>query len=124
MNYVKSPLNYVGGKYKLLKEIIPLFPSNIDTFVDLFGGGFNVCANVQGRRIIYNDIVIPVVELLEYIKKYKIEDLLTEIDTYIDKYNLSKENKDGFLELRNDYNSNIKTPMKFIHYYVMPLIIK
>ncbi len=124
MNYVKSPLNYVGGKYKLLKEIIPLFPSNIDTFVDLFGGGFNVGANVQARRIIYNDIVIPVVELLEYIKKNKIEDLLTEIDTYIDKYNLSKENKDGFLELRNDYNSNIKTPMKFIHYYVMPLIIK
>ncbi len=113
MNYVKSPLNYVGGKYKLLKEIIPLFPSNIDTFVDLFGGGFNVGANVQARRIIYNDIVIPVVELLEYIKKNKIEDLLTEIDTYIDKYNLSKENKDGFLELRNDYNSNIKTPMKF-----------
>lgn len=99
MNYVKSPLNYVGGKYKLLKEIIPLFPSNIDTFVDLFGGGFNVGANVQARRIIYNDIVIPVVELLEYIKKNKIEDLLTEIDTYIDKYNLSKENKDGFFRI-------------------------
>ena len=47
MNYVKSPLNYVGEKYKLLKEIIPLFPSSIDTFVDLFGGGFNVDANVQ-----------------------------------------------------------------------------
>lgn len=22
--YIKSPLNYVGGKYKLLNEIIPL----------------------------------------------------------------------------------------------------
>lgn len=113
MNYVKSPLNYVGGKYKLLKEIIPLFPSSIDTFVDLFGGGFNVGANVQAKQVIYNDIVTPVVELLEYIKKNKIEDLLTEIDTYIDKYNLSKENRDGFLELRNDYNTNVKTPMKF-----------
>ena len=38
-NYIKSPLNYVGGKYKLLNEIIPLFPENINTFVDLFGGG-------------------------------------------------------------------------------------
>lgn len=36
--YIKSPLNYVGGKYKLLK--VPLFPKNIHTFVDLFGGGF------------------------------------------------------------------------------------
>jgi len=23
--YIKSPLNYTGGKYKLLKDIIPLF---------------------------------------------------------------------------------------------------
>ena len=38
-SYIKSPLNYVGGKYKLLNEIIPLFPNDINTFVDLFGGG-------------------------------------------------------------------------------------
>jgi site-specific DNA-adenine methylase len=37
--YIKSPLNYVGGKFKLLPEIIPLFPTSINTFVDLFGGG-------------------------------------------------------------------------------------
>ena len=35
--YIKSPLNYVGGKYKLLPQILPLFPKNIDTFIDLFG---------------------------------------------------------------------------------------
>ena len=34
--YVKSPLNYTGGKYKLLPQIVPLFPEGIDTFVDLF----------------------------------------------------------------------------------------
>lgn len=37
--YIKSPLNYIGGKYRLLKQILPLFPANIDTFVDLFSGG-------------------------------------------------------------------------------------
>ncbi len=36
--YIKSPLNYTGGKYKLLPQIIPIFPSDINTFVDLFGG--------------------------------------------------------------------------------------
>lgn len=36
--YIKSPLNYTGGKYKLLPQIIPMLPSNINTFVDLFGG--------------------------------------------------------------------------------------
>ena len=33
---IKSPMNYVGGKYKLLPQILPLFPENIDTFVDMF----------------------------------------------------------------------------------------
>ena len=37
---IKSPLNYTGGKFKLLPQILPLFPDNIDTFVDLFAGGF------------------------------------------------------------------------------------
>ena len=39
--YIKSPLNYTGGKYKLLPQILPLFPNEIDTFIDLFGGGYN-----------------------------------------------------------------------------------
>ena len=27
--YIKSPLNYVGGKYKLLPQILPLFPKTL-----------------------------------------------------------------------------------------------
>jgi DNA adenine methylase Dam len=111
--HIKSPLNYVGGKFKLLKEILPLFPYKINTFVDLFGGGFNVGINVNAEHIIYNDISKPVVELLDYIKSNNIEDLLKEIDGYIEKYNLSKENREGFLALREDYNSGERTPIKF-----------
>ena len=111
--YIKSPLNYVGGKYKLLKEILILFPNNINTFIDLFGGGFNVGVNVNAKYIIYNDILKQVVDLLNNIKDSNIVDLLNEIDNYINKYNLSKENKEGYLKLRSDYNFGIKTPMKF-----------
>ena len=111
--YIKSPLNYVGGKFKLLKEILPLFPEKISTFVDLFGGGFNVGINVNAEHIVYNDISEPVVELLDYIKGKDIEDLLQEIDGYIEKYSLSKENREGFLTLREDYNSGERTPIKF-----------
>jgi len=39
---IKSPLNYIGGKYKILNQILPLFPENINCFVDLFAGGCNV----------------------------------------------------------------------------------
>lgn len=37
--YIKSPLNYVGGKFKLLPQLMPLFPQNISKFIDIFGGG-------------------------------------------------------------------------------------
>ena len=30
--YIKSPLNYVGGKYKILNQIIPKFPKEINTW--------------------------------------------------------------------------------------------
>lgn len=82
--YIKSPLNYVGGKYKLLKEIIPMFPEKINTFVDLFGGGFNVGVNINSEHIIYNDIQKEVVQFLNYIKGNNIDMLLFEIENYIE----------------------------------------
>lgn len=30
--YIKSPLNYIGGKHKILPQIIPLMPKEIDLF--------------------------------------------------------------------------------------------
>ena len=111
--YIKSPLNYVGGKYKLLNQIIPIFPEEINTFVDLFGGGFNVGGNVKAEHVVYNDILKEVVSLLKYIQGNNTEDLLSEIEDYIKTYSLSKENKEGYLTLRSDYNSGIRTPMKF-----------
>jgi site-specific DNA-adenine methylase len=102
----------VGGKYKLLKDIIPLFPEKINTFVDLFGGGFNVGVNVNAERIIYNELCNQVVELMNYLKDKPTEKLLKEIDDLVSDYKLSKENRNGFLRLRAEYNNN-PTPIKF-----------
>lgn len=112
-SYIKSPLNYVGGKYKLLNEIIPLFPNDINTFVDLFGGGLNVGINVNANKILYNDIESHVVELMKYLKNTEIQKLLMEIDELIEKYNLSKENAEGFLKLREYYNESNNNPIVF-----------
>ena len=52
---IKSPLNYTGGKYKLLPQLLPIIlpphKNEINTFVDLFTGGGNVVANVNGIQI-------------------------------------------------------------------------
>jgi site-specific DNA-adenine methylase len=76
MSYIKSPLNYVGGKYKLLPQIIPLFPEKIHTFIDLFGGGANVAININADTVIYNDINLKVVQILETFKNNDTDILL------------------------------------------------
>lgn len=52
--FIKSPLNYIGGKYKLLKDILKEFPQNIDNFLDMFAGGLNVGINVEANNIYVN----------------------------------------------------------------------
>lgn len=109
---VKSPLNYTGGKYKLLSQILPLFPSKLNTFVDLFGGGFNVGINVDAKKIIYNDNIYELCELLKYFYTNDEHNIFSDINNTILKYNLSKSNKSGFLSLRSDYN-NSKNVVQF-----------
>jgi DNA adenine methylase Dam len=88
-----------------------LFPDNINTFVDLFGGGCNVAINVKAKQIIYNEIITQVVEMLKYFKNNTLELQLQEIDVYINKYNLSKTNQEGFNQLREYYNKKDKSPI-------------
>lgn len=103
-NYIKSPLNYTGGKYRLLNKILPHFPKNINTFVDLFGGAFNVGINVDAQQVIYNDIINYIPELLNYWTDNTIEDINDYIDNTIVQNNLSATNAESFLLFRQKYN--------------------
>lgn len=105
MTFIKSPLNYTGGKYKLLPQIIPLFPEKINIFYDVFGGGLNVGLNVKSDKIVYNDTLSEVVDMLRLFKEVDIDILLNSIDNVIKEYHLGKYNKQGYLDLRLQYNS-------------------
>lgn len=111
--YIKSPLNYNGSKYKLLPQILPLFPENINTFVDLFCGGLNVAINVKADNIIANDIISEVIDLYEYLKYNSGTYVVDEILEVVDYYDLSKTNKDGYLNLRKLYNEGKRHPIIF-----------
>lgn len=102
--HVKSPLNYTGGKSKLLPQILPLFPDKVGVFIDLFCGGCNVGANVNADEVIYNDQMCQIIELFKNWKDTNLEDTIQYIETQIEKFNLSKQNQEGFLELRKQYN--------------------
>lgn len=113
---IKSPLNFIGGKTKLLDQILPLFPTDIDNFIDLFGGGFNVGINVKAKKIIYYDKMKQLVEFFNYLKISDYKEVIKEIETVISNYKLSKTNKEGFLELRDYYN---KENQDIILFYVL-----
>lgn len=101
---IKSPLNYIGGKYKLLPQILPLFPGQINTFVDLFAGGLDVSINVKAEHVICNDINNYVIGLFEYFQHYSIDELINNIHMVIDEYQLTKQNREGYNALREEFN--------------------
>lgn len=101
---IKSPLNYIGGKYRLLPQILPLFPEHINCFVDLFAGGLDVSINVNAEHVICNDINHYVIGLFEYFQHYQIDELINDIHAVIDEYKLSKQNREGYNALREEFN--------------------
>lgn len=110
-NYIKSPLNYIGGKTKLLSQLIPLFPSKISSFVEPFCGGYNVGINVNWAKcFIAIDVNKYLIDLLNYLKVNDFEIVSTNVHNLIQKYNLSLLNVDGYNLLRSDYNKT-KDPL-------------
>ena len=101
---IKSPLNYVGGKFKLLPQILSLFPDNINTFYDMFCGGCNVGVNIKANKIVCNDKEQVVINLMNNWKQINSNQALKLLEETIDKYKLSKTNEEGFKNIRNDYN--------------------
>ena len=121
--YIQSPLNYTGGKYRLLPQIIPLFPEKIHTFVDLFCGGANVGVNVSADKVIFNDSERRVISLLRTMKTLSSDGVFKRVESVIREYGLSESmvngyqfygcdssrglasyNRDRFLALRETYN--------------------
>lgn len=123
-SFAKSPLNYTGGKFKLLPQFDSIFPKEIDTFVDFFCGGANVAVNSNAKKIIAIDKETNLIRILELFKNYDYMEIVNKLDSIIEKYNLSntykngyefygedsssglgKYNKQYYLTLRKDYNS-------------------
>ena len=106
--FVKSPLNYIGGKYKILNQIVPMFPNDINNFIDLFTGGGNVAVNVKAQKIFMNDNLIYLIDLYKLFYELKYNKVLEYIYNRIEEYQLSDDNVDGYNRLRNEYNTNRK----------------
>lgn len=121
---IRSFLNYPGGKYRLLNQILPHFPRQADSFVDMFAGSAVVSVNnLTSNSIKAYDSNRQLIELLQYVADNTFEHIIDDVDYLIAKYGLSdtmrlgysyyaansasgmsKYNKSAYEALRTDYN--------------------
>lgn len=111
MEFIKSPIFYMGNKYKLLPQLNPLFPKTINTFYDLFAGSGCMC-NVQSNKYIYNELNTNIVELYKLFLIYTPNELVDYIEKIIKEFDLNtegtnvKQNDPTVKEIRDYYNVN------------------
>lgn len=137
----RSPLFYVGDKYKLYPKIRKYFPKTINRFIEPFTGGGSVFLNVNANEYLLNDIDTNVINIhrflieqsenpkaffdsvFEVIQEYNlshsyIKDIVPQElkDEWIKTY-YAKFNKQGFDKLKNDYNSSNEKSV--LHLYLL-----
>ena len=87
-----SPIFYMGNKKKLIKKgLIDLFPKNINTFVEPFGGTGIVSMNTNANMYLINDKNKFLYDLYVLFKNTNAEEIIKHIEKRIEEFNLPKE---------------------------------
>ena len=101
----ESPLNYIGSKARVIPAIRENLPSDIDDFIDAFGGGFNVGINIRSESVVYNEYNHFVKELIESFWQYDTFSYIVYMKKMIRRFELEPGRKDAYLNVRDYYNS-------------------
>ncbi len=128
----RSPLFYVGDKYKLMEQLMSLFPKKINNFYEPFVGGGTVFLNINAKKYCLNDIDKNLISIHNFllrnlnnptkffkvaekiIYKYKLsrsykEDIIPDpLKKQWKKTYFARFNKDGYEKLRECANNNKK----------------
>ncbi|MBR4270522.1 MAG: Dam family site-specific DNA-(adenine-N6)-methyltransferase [Clostridia bacterium] len=126
----RSPFFYVGDKYKLMPQLLKIFPKNIDTYFEPFCGGGSPFLNIVANKYVLNDIDEYMIKLHKMLINYSVmPDMFYSIIKNIEtEYNLSasryqdiipqnlkdlnpktyfaKFNKDAYSRMRNAFNKD------------------
>jgi DNA adenine methylase len=136
---IRSPFFYVGDKFKLIAEIKQYFPKDINKYIEPFVGGGSAFMNVKAKEYYLNDIDTHVIKLHKYLTKQANNPnvFFKELNSTLRQYNLSysykediipsslknefkktyfaRYNKNGYLKLREEFNSKKKENMLFLY---------
>ncbi len=125
---LRSPLFYVGDKYKLMPQLKPLFPAHIKRFIEPFVGGGSSFLNTPAKEYLLNDINPYLINLHQSLITQDFNNFLNSMLTKIQAYELScsfighlpplplrqdhkktyfaKYNKNAYKRLRADFNAH------------------
>ena len=134
MKLTRSPLFYVGDKFKLANQILPLFPEQIGTFVEPFVGGGSIALNTPAERYVLNDFNPYVANLHKWLQSQdSLDQLLEDLKTRLHEVGLkssffgdevpsalkesypktyfAQQNRAAYENLRATFNASSKTNM-------------
>ena len=135
----RSPLFYVGDKYKLISDIKTFFPQQINRFVEPFVGGGSVFLNVDAESYLLNDFDKNIIDIHQFLCAQNKDEacFFKDIFDVIARYKLSCSykkdvvplslkqqykktyyahfNKEGFTKLKNSYNTSDKNNVLWLY---------
>lgn len=102
----KKGLYYAGSKHKVVEQIKEYLPDKIKNLYVPFCGGLNDVINIKADEYYLNDNCQQLVELYNWFKKVPSFAYINNAIKCLINYNwLSDDNKEGYLQLREDYNN-------------------
>ena len=128
----RSPLFYMGDKFKLLDQLKNKFPKKINNFIEPFTGGGSVFLNIDAKNYFLNDRDKHLIGLHKHLlKSSKTPELFFNVvKKTLGRYRLSRSyeknivpqtlrkqfiktyyakfNKEGYTKLKNDFNNSKK----------------
>ncbi len=116
---IQSSIHYMGNKFKLLPQMLPYFPKNINRFYDLFGGSATVSLNIKANEYHINDLSNHVYNLYKLFKEMSADEIIKYCYENRDKWGftinetvkkeIAKLNKEPFEKCRDYMNENPTT---------------
>lgn len=110
---LKSPLSWMGGKYRLRKKIIELIPEDHKCYIEVFGGAAWVLLGKEPSKVeIYNDINSELVNFFRILKYHS-----HEFKAWIEKDVVSRKVFNEYKNVSSEYLTDIQRAVRF--YYLI-----
>jgi len=111
--YIRNPFNYIGSKDRILPLIEKHLDFNCKYLVEPFAGSSIVSVNFGDKfdKVYANDNCWQLIETIKEIRNN--QNFEADADTWVENFDLSKQNKDGYLEARKYFNTFYNTKDSF-----------